>query len=149
MARARPLVGIDTSCLIPLFCEWHVQHEPTKAAIERTGLKSMVVCSQVVLECFSVLTRFPAPFRLPARQAEELLRENLHEWVSVTPLTASDAWDSIGTIAARNLPGGRVYDAAIAQATARAGASVLLTWNVRDFLTVAPAGLEIREPGVR
>jgi predicted nucleic acid-binding protein len=42
--------------------------------------------------------------------------------------------------------GGLVYDAVIARSIFNAGARVLLTWNVQDFLQVAPAGLEIITP---
>jgi predicted nucleic acid-binding protein len=42
--------------------------------------------------------------------------------------------------------GGIIYDAVIARTAFDAGASVLLTWNTRDFLRVAPPGLEIRQP---
>jgi len=42
--------------------------------------------------------------------------------------------------------GGIVYDAAIAEAAFAAGATVLLTWNPKDFLRVAPHGLEVRQP---
>ncbi len=44
------------------------------------------------------------------------------------------------------LGGGRVYDAAIAQCVAEAGATLLLTWNTKHFLPIAPAGLDVREP---
>jgi predicted nucleic acid-binding protein len=56
------------------------------------------------------------------------------------------SWAVLNRAAERQVGGGKIHYAVIAQATARAGASVLLTWNVKDFLAVAPAGLEIRSP---
>jgi predicted nucleic acid-binding protein len=44
------------------------------------------------------------------------------------------------------LGGGRVYDAVIAQCVLEAGATVLLTWNMKHFLPIAPAGLDVMEP---
>jgi len=39
-----------------------------------------------------------------------------------------------------------LYDAIIAQCCLDAGAELLITWNVRYFLRVAPPALQIREP---
>jgi predicted nucleic acid-binding protein len=105
-----------------------------------------VICAQVLLESFAVLTRLPAPYRIPLRQAERLLAANFSEVVAVCGVLDSDLWTTLDRAAERQAGGGKVYDTIIAQATARAGASVLLTWNVRDFLAVAPPGLEIRAP---
>ena len=44
------------------------------------------------------------------------------------------------------LGGGTTYDAVIAHSTWSAGATVLLTWNVDDFLRVAPLGLDVATP---
>jgi predicted nucleic acid-binding protein len=49
-------------------------------------------------------------------------------------------------MSARSIGGGRIHDALIAACTLAAGANVLLTWNVKDFLAVAPQGLEVRQP---
>jgi predicted nucleic acid-binding protein len=46
----------------------------------------------------------------------------------------------------REMGGVIVYDAVIARTAFDAGASVLLTWNTKDFLRVAQPGLEIRQP---
>ena len=55
-------------------------------------------------------------------------------------------WETIRHTLDRGCSGGRVYDAVIALATYEAGARLRQTWNVRHFLTVAPVGLEIRQP---
>jgi predicted nucleic acid-binding protein len=99
-----------------------------------------------LLECFAVLTRLPAPYRIPARQAERLLAANFSDSVALCGVLEGDVWAALGRAAERQVRGGKIYDAVVAQATARAGASVLLTWNVKDFVVVAPHGLEIRTP---
>jgi predicted nucleic acid-binding protein len=146
MAQRHHKVGLDTSCVIPLLCDWHEFHKPTLetvAAVRRNGL---VICTHVVLECFAVLTRLPAPYRMPPRQAQRLLAANFSETVDVCGVLDTDLWTALDRAAERQTGGGRIYDTVIAQAAARAGASVLLTWNVKDFLAVAPHGLEIRAP---
>jgi predicted nucleic acid-binding protein len=146
MAQRNSKVGLDTSCVIPLLCDWHEFHAPTVAAIGTASLKDVVVCCHVLLECFAVLTRLLAPYRIPPRQAEMLLATNFSESVILCGVLESDLWAAVGRAAERQASGGKIYDAVISHATARAGASVLLTWNVKDFIAVAPHGLDIRAP---
>lgn len=146
MAQRQSKVGLDTSCVIPLLCDWHEFHAPTVAAVGTGSLKNVVICCHVLLECFAVLTRLPAPYRFPPRQAESLLAANFSDSVVLCGVLEGDVWASLGRAAERQVGGGKIYDAVVAQTMARAGASVLLTWNVRDFVAVAPHGLEIRTP---
>jgi len=80
----------------------------------------------------------------------EIVKQTLeHDFLpsAVMPeIEARTAWSAIETLAHLELGGGRVYDAIIAYSAARAGATVLLTWNVKHFLPLAPPGLEVREP---
>jgi predicted nucleic acid-binding protein len=139
-------IGLDTSCVIPLLCDWHEFHAATIAGLGAGSLKNVIVCCHVLLESFAVLTRLPALYRIPVRQAERLLAENFSGSAAVCDVAEGDLWQALATAAERQAAGGKIYDAVVAQATARAGASVLLTWNVRDFVAVAPHGLEIRTP---
>lgn len=104
-----------------------------------------LITDHALFEAFSVLSRAPAPLGVDAETAHRLLRENFGA-MQIAPIRSGLAWDTIHHTLARGFRGGRVYDAAIALATYEAGARVLLTWNVRHFHAVAPAGLEVREP---
>jgi predicted nucleic acid-binding protein len=146
MAQRQGRVGLDTSCVIPLLCDWHEFHARTTAAVEAVPLKNLVICTHVVLECFAVLTRLPAPYRIPPRQAEQLLTANFSATAILCGVLEGDLWAALDRAGERQAGGGRIYDTVIAEATARAGASLLWTWNVKDFLAVAPPGLEIRAP---
>lgn len=53
---------------------------------------------------------------------------------------------ALDTTSARRLGGGLIYDAITAHRCAQAGAFILLTWNVQDFVGVAPANLNVRNP---
>jgi hypothetical protein len=77
---------------------------------------------------------------------ERILLENFSKNAETPNLAPSMIWSAIRETVLRDLGGGRVYDTTIAVSTFQAGATLLLTWNVKDFLSVAPAGLEIREP---
>ncbi len=93
-----------------------------------------------------MITRCPSPLRVTTRTAVRLLRTNLADHIEVADVTPVDAWAAIEEVRLGGGSGGSVYDAVIAQSVARAGANVLFTWNVKDFLRVAPPGLEVRAP---
>lgn len=119
---------------------------PTAAALATVPLEKLVICCHVLLECFAVLTRLPAPYRIPPHQAQRLLAANFSDSDQVCGIADHDTWAALSRVAEQQVGGGKVYDAVVAHATAQAGASLLLTWNVKDFRAVAPHGLEIRTP---
>jgi hypothetical protein len=61
-------------------------------------------------------------------------------------LEGGHCWGIIRELAQAGRGGGQTYDAAIALATYRAGARLLLTWDLDDMQAVAPPGLAIAEP---
>jgi len=144
----RAKFGLDTSCLVALLAEWHPRHKLTMSGYEErlAAGQRVVIAAHALLETFAVLTRLPGPVRTTPRTAEEILRLNFRERAEICRLEADDCWEALGSLARAGIGGGRLYDAVIALATHRAGASVLLTWNTKDMILVAPPGLEIREP---
>ena len=140
--------GLDTSCIVALLSAGHAQHTATlKAYAERRQrLEQPLIPAHALLESFAVLTRSPVPLFVSPEQARQLLVENFAEFAEIPAVSGSLGWAAIDELAARSLGGGMLYDMVIAQSCLRAGARVLLTWNVRDFLRVAPPALEIRHP---
>ncbi|MBZ5592927.1 MAG: PIN domain-containing protein [Acidobacteriia bacterium] len=139
--------GLDTSYLIPLIAEWHQHHEQTardyRARLARG--ERPVVAIHALLECYSVLTRLPYPTHIPSQVAAQILTQYLKD-VEVAGVTPDTAWLAIRSLAALDLGGGRIYDALIATTVVHEKASLLMTWNVKHFLALAPPGLEIRQP---
>jgi predicted nucleic acid-binding protein len=141
-------LGLDSNVLIALLCEWHEHHGRTLASYERwLGKHAVVVIPvQAMLESYSVLTRLPAPYRLPPEAAKLAIEETFFRTAVIAELGPEAAWGAIDKLSSLGLGGGRVYDAAIAECVMRAGATVLLTWNRKYFLPIAPAGLDVQEP---
>ncbi len=148
MGNHRMKVGLDTSCLVPLFLDEHTRHEVTWAEWERLQKQNVqwVVPCHAILECFSVLTRMPPPYRREPQEAERMLRDNFEKDAAMPGLDSEVTWEAIRTLTLIGAGGGIAYDAVIARSTWSAGATVLLTWNVDDFLRVAPPGLEVATP---
>lgn len=140
-------IALDSSVLVELISTGSDRHLRTESAYEgyrRSGAE-FVLADHVLLEVFSVLSRSPRPVGIPPQDVERLLRDHFRDAI-IAPLRPGLAWDAIGHTLSRGCWGGRVYDTLIALVVFEAGAEVLLTWSARHFRSIAPAGLEVREP---
>lgn len=126
----------DTSVLVPALLEWHPAHEESRASLAAVG----AVPAHVLLECFSVLTRLPAPHRLSAADAGALASALPWDVLMLTPAAHRTLLSSLGPAKVR---GGAVYDALIA-ATARAHELELLTRDTRARPTYDAMGVAFR-----
>ena len=99
------------------------------------------IVGHVLVESFSVLTRLPAPYRLSAELAVELLESNFQEM----PLTMTphDVMSFLAGLKRQRIIGGAVYDALIA-ATAREAGATLLTLDARAVRTYRAVGADAR-----
>jgi predicted nucleic acid-binding protein len=139
--------ALDTSVLVAAIQSWHTEHERALRAVgEALEGEVVVVPLHVLLESYSVLTRMPKPLRLSPETALDLLARTVRDKAEVVELDGESAFELVGTFPERDISGGAVYDAVIAEAAVRAGASILLTLNRRDFERIAPPGLEIVQP---
>lgn len=132
--------------MIPLLSSWHEFHARTKQGYElrRARRERLVIPASALVQSFSVLTRMPV--RLLPQEAQRLLEESFFDRAGVAGMAGDAAWKTIQDVSLRDMGGGIIYDAVIAREAFDAGASVLLTWNIKDFLRIAPPGLEIRQP---
>src|SRR5262249_23561395 len=124
-----------------------LRHSTTLAACKRYRAEGaeFVIAEHALLEAFSVLSRSPKPIGMPALTARHALYRNFGD-AKVAAFRPGAGWAAIDHTLLRGFWGARVYDVAIALSSYEAGAQVLLTWNPRHFLPIAPPGLEIREP---
>ncbi len=147
----RPRFGLDSNCVIALLSEWHFHHRVTLSCYQHLleGGWTPVVPIHVILESFSVLTRVPVPYRLPPEAASLAIEQTFAKTAIVGDLAAETAWTTLAALAQRGLGGGKIYDALIAASAAASGATVLLTWDVKHLVAIAPPSLEVREPSSR
>jgi predicted nucleic acid-binding protein len=148
MAREQARIALDSSYLIALLSSWHAQHPRTLGSYQHWSDRNaqIILPAHTILECYSVLTRLPAPYRLPPDIALQAMHENFSRTAVVVGVKGGGLWERIESFSRLKLGGGQVYDALIAWCAADAGATILLTWNLRHFATIAPPGLEVREP---
>jgi predicted nucleic acid-binding protein len=126
----------------------HAQHRRTLVSYEKLLAQGAqpVIPAHAILECFSVLTRLPAPYRLTPETARVALERTFAETAIIAGMNPERVWSMIEMLSRLGLGGGRVYDAAISQSVVDAGATLLLTWNTKHFLPIATAGLDVCEP---
>ncbi len=141
-------VALDSSYLVPLLSDWHTHHLKTLRSYQhwRDRDAQIVLPVHAILECYSVLTRVPAPYRLSPDIARQTMQESFANSALIVGVKSVGVWDRIESFARLGLGGGQVYDALIAWCASDAGATVLLTWNLKHFVAIAPPALEIQQP---
>jgi len=118
----------DTSVLVPALVAWHPDHEAMRRALKQSVT---AVPAHVLVECYSVLTRLPAPHRVAASDAAAAIAG-----VGLQPLglPAAKHRDLVVRLAAAGVRGGAVYDGLVA-ATTRHHDRGLLTRDSRARAT--------------
>jgi predicted nucleic acid-binding protein len=123
----------DTSVLVPALVSWHPDHAMLREILAQVE----AVPAHVLLEAFTVLTRLPAPHRVAAGAAAEVVSS-----LPLRPvvLPGSEHHALIAALGPAGIRGGATYDALIA-ATARHHALHLLTRDRRARGTYESLGL--------
>lgn len=106
----------------------------------------MIVAAPALVETYAVLTRLPPPHRLSPVDALALLDANFIGAGRAVALNAAAYRALLRLATTKDIGGGGMYDAVIAQCAVKAQASALLTFNAPHFLSLAIAGLEIVVP---
>ena len=124
----------DTSVLVAAVCTWHEHHDRTRTELERrtAAEEEMVLAAHSLVETYAVLTRLPGQGRLRSDDAIALIETNWRD-TPVQHLAATETWEALHEARRRSARGGQMYDVLVALAALNAGASAILTWNVRHF----------------
>ncbi len=140
--------AIDTSVIVAALLSWHQDHDVALASLQELLAEEapILLPTHVLIEAFSVMTRLPKPHRVDPEDALTVLTMTLEDKVGLIGLPVRDYWDSLRTLVARGSRGGAVYDAEIIECSLQAGATRILTLNLRHFQRLAPAGIEVSRP---
>ena len=140
MNHPEPLpTACDTSVLVPAVIGWHPSHSECLRALDDVTH----VPAHILVETFSVLTRLPAPHRLSARDAAEIVGG-----LAFTPiaLDAADIATLVADLGRQEVRGGSAYDAVVA-ATALHHGCLLRTRDRRAAPTYDKIGVNYRFVG--
>lgn len=127
-------VLLDTNCLVAAALPQHEHHAATLADLSRrrSSGHTFLMAAPALLETYAVLTRLPPPHRLAPADALLVIDRNWGTAETIA-LTANETWRLLRQLGAESVPGGRAYDAAIAECANKGKADEILTWNVRHF----------------
>lgn len=142
-------VFFDTSVLVAAFVPAHPRHERSIDRFRRalSGEYQMLASAHNLAEVYSVLTTLPLSPRIAPASAARIIRENMEQHVEIVPVTVADYLAVVHHLGDAGLAGGIVYDALACHAAIQAGATLILTFNPKDFRRLWPdAGIRIEEP---
>ncbi len=133
--------------MVAAVCSWHEHHLRAIEAIEGrlSRRERMVVAAPALVETYAVLTRLPAPHRLPPEVALRLVEENFLR-ASGVALDAHGYRSLLRGAPSAGVSGGRTYDAVIAQCARRARIGTLLTFDAAHFAPLGGPDLAIVVP---
>ena len=127
---------LDTSVILPALDGNHVLHDLTTEVIgqARQSGDAVTCATHAFAELYNHLTK-PGKGRpnFPLSVANTMLTESLPKLITIQTLDWSDYQAAIRRCVRLQLSGPIIYDALHYQAALRAGATVIVTDNVRDF----------------
>lgn len=132
--------ALDTSVAVPALADWHDAHRAVVDALRPDDR----LTQHVALETYSVLTRLPAPLRLDAAGAADVLLTRFPApYVALSP-EEHDAL--VERLSRAGVHGGAVYDGLVGAAAA-ASDLVLLTRDQRAARTYRALGIAYERAG--
>ena len=136
--------AVDSSVIIAAINADDPDHESC-TALFASGSRGAY--SHALSETFSTLTGGRLGFRVPARQAAGIIRDQLKPRLKLVSLDESDLIAAFEEADSRGIRGGAIYDYLHLFAARKAGAKDLYTLNQSDFLAFhRPGDPTIRIP---
>lgn len=128
---------LDTSVFVAAFWGDHPQHAASVALVKKATRESAACAAHSVAEVYSTMTRLPVKPAIPTEQALLFIRQ-IQERFEVVALDAGEYIETVERLAERGIARSYIFDGVITSAAAKWGAEIIYTWDVDDFLRVAP-----------
>jgi predicted nucleic acid-binding protein len=133
-------VLLDTSVLVPALVAAHPLHAraiPWLAGA-RLGTFEGLVAAHTLAELYATLTVLPVRPPLAPGAVGRLLEESVLAHCTACALAADGYRAVVASLVERRIVSGAVFDAVIIESGRRAGAERFVTFNIADFVRVAP-----------
>ncbi len=133
-------VFCDTSVLVAGCIRKHPHYQRARPVLEAiaSGRDAGYVSSHSLAETFSALTSAPLLPRILPSEARDMIAANIQCHFHLALVTSEMYERAIAACVGRGLGGGTVYDALLLECARQSGADRILTFNLRDFLRLAP-----------
>ena len=127
----------DSSVLVPVFYADHPQHASSTKLFLEAGREDF--CALRTLgEVYATLTGLPLRPRITGSEGINIVKQ-IRERLALITLSEQEYVSALELASSGAIVGGAAYDALIAHCALKAGADILLTWNVRDFTRLGTA----------
>ena len=138
--------AVDSNCMVAFVLTGHVHHDPVwREVTDRLNDgQAMVVPAPALVEAYAVLTRMPSPYKLAPESAWQMLQVSFGANGRVHALDGHAYMALLTRASAAGVLGGRIYDAVIAECAKLAGATTLVTINLKRI--DPPPGVAIVDP---
>jgi predicted nucleic acid-binding protein len=113
------------------------------SALAGGRLRRTLTAWHCCLEFYAVATRLPEEYRLAPKDALVLLEQEVLGRLLVVELPVASRRGLLQAAVQERVAGGRIYDAHIAEIARHAGASVVVSDNVRHFTGLLKHGLRV------
>ena len=127
----------DSSVLVPVFYADHSHHASSTKIFLEAG-KSDFCALRTLGEVYSTLTGLPLRPRIAGPEGISIVKQ-IRERLTLIALSEQEYISALERASTGAVVGAAVYDSLIAHCALKAGADILLTWNVRDFTRLGPA----------
>ena len=133
-------VFCDTSVLVAACLSQHPHYARARPVLEAVarGRDQGVISTHTLAEMFSALTSLPLTPRVLPADARAIVTRNVWPHFRAVTVTAEMYLRAIEACVARGLGRGKVYDALLLECAREADPERILTFNVADFLALAP-----------
>lgn len=137
---------LDTSILVGGLIDFGASSKAPMVLLDRVAEKNIrnaTTAWHCCLEFYSVATRLPEEYRLPAETAREFVIEEIMGRLGIRALDAARREDFLIDSARLNICGGRIYEHHIGSVAHSGKASVIITENKKHFLSFEAKGLPV------
>lgn len=135
---------LDTSVLVAASVLAHPHHARALPLLRRLvdRLDEGTICAHSIAETYATLTRLPLQPRIHPSEANRLITDNILPHVRVIALTPAMYATALATMTEGCYIGAKIYDALLLACAASTPVERVYTFNLGDFLTLAPATLK-------
>jgi predicted nucleic acid-binding protein len=130
----------DTSVLVAVAVAHHPHHAAALAAYRQVmnGRHTGVVSAHGLAETFSTLTRLPLSPMVQPSEAQLFITETVVQNCETVSLLEREYLSLLDSATKSGLRGGILYDALQLHCAEKAGCDRVYTFNLTDFIRVAP-----------
>ena len=133
-------VFFDTSVLVAVAVAHHPHHAAALAVYRQAsnGRNTGVVTAHALAETYSTLTRLPLSPMIHPTEALRFIKESILGHCEVVSLHERDYVALLTSAASAGVRGSAFYDALQLHGAEKAGCDRIYTFNVNDFVRLAP-----------